>query len=55
MSKGKIITGRKKMINRNVIQAINKDKKLMVLFGGMVLDGVIFIGLLITAGIWFIL
>jgi hypothetical protein len=43
------------MINRNVIQAINKDKKLMALFGGMVLDGVVFIGLVIAASIWFIL
>jgi hypothetical protein len=35
---------------RNVIQAIDADKKLMVLLGLMVLDGVVFIGLIITAG-----
>ena len=41
---------------RNVMQVIDIDKKLMVLFGLMVLDGVLFIGLLITAGIlWSIL
>ena len=39
---------------RNVMQATNNDKKLMYLFSGMVLAGVILIGLLITAGIiWF--
>ena len=39
---------------RNVIQATNNDKKLKVLFSGMVLAGVILVGLLIMAGIiWF--
>ena len=39
---------------RNVIQATNNDRKLLVLFGGMVLAVVMIIGLLITAGmIWF--
>jgi hypothetical protein len=40
---------------RNVIQAIDADKKLMVLLGLMVLDGVVFIGLIITAGMWLVL
>jgi hypothetical protein len=40
---------------RNVIQAIDTDKKLMVLLGLMVLDGVVFIWLLITSGIWLVL
>jgi hypothetical protein len=40
---------------RNVILAIDTDKKLMVLLGLMVLDGVVFIGLLITAGVWLVL
>ena len=40
---------------RNVIQAIDADKKLMVLLGLMVMDGAVFIGLLIAAGIWLVL
>jgi hypothetical protein len=40
---------------RNVIQAIDTDKKLMFLLGLMVLDGVVFIGLLVTAGVWLVL
>ncbi|MCX6008007.1 MAG: hypothetical protein NTZ34_12215 [Chloroflexi bacterium] len=40
---------------RNVIQAIDTDKKLMVLLGLVVLDGAVFIGLLITAGVWLVL
>jgi hypothetical protein len=44
------------MNTRNVMLAIETDKKLMVIFGLMVLDVFVFIGLLITAGIiWSIL
>jgi type IV secretory pathway TrbD component len=39
----------------NVVQAINNDKRTMVIFSGMVMAGVIFIGMLLMAGvIWFI-
>ena len=43
------------MINKKLISMMNKDRKLMVIFGGMVLDGVILISLIVIAGVWFIL
>ena len=38
-----------------IMKMMNKDRKLMALFGGMVLDGVILISLIVIAGVWFIL
>jgi len=43
------------MINKKLMAMMNKDRKLMVIFGGMVLDGIILISLIVIAGVWFIL
>ena len=51
----KHMTGGIKMNNVNKFPAILKsDRRLLAMFGGLVLDAVILIGLVITAGIWYL-
>ena len=40
--------------SKKVLTIINNDRKLMAMFGGAILDGIILIGLVITASIYFL-
>ncbi len=42
------------MATKKVIDMVNKDRKLAILFGGMVFDGIVIIVLIVTA-LWIIL
>jgi len=49
------ITGRDEMSSSRKFMAILKgDKKLLGMFGGIVIDGAILVAILVTACVWFL-
>jgi len=43
------------MMNKKVFDKMNQDRKLMVLFSGILVDGILLISLLIAASIWYLI
>jgi hypothetical protein len=42
------------MSGRQILMAINKDKKLRTIFGGIIIDGAILMSIIVMAGILYL-
>ena len=47
--------GRAKMTKNRIVELVNKDGKLLALFSGLLLDGILLIALIVFIGMYFVI